>query len=128
MIDVDHFKQVNDEFGHETGDRALCAIASTLRSNTRVFDSIARYGGEEFAAILPGTTVAEAQAVAERLREAVATLHMEVQPGQNCQLTVSVGIAFTAQEDVTPEAMLREADRALYEAKRGGRNQVRLAA
>jgi len=128
MIDVDHFKQVNDEYGHEAGDRALCAIAATLRSNTRVFDSIARYGGEEFAAILPGTTAAEAQAVAERLRAAVAALRVEAQPGQACDLTVSVGVAFTDKDDVAPEALLREADRALYEAKRAGRNQVRLAA
>jgi len=128
MIDVDHFKQVNDEYGHEVGDRALCAIADALRAHTRVFDSLARYGGEEFAAILPGTTVEEAQVVAERLRESVAGLAVETLPGRTCQLTVSVGIAFTGRDGVTPEAMLREADRALYEAKRGGRNQVCLAA
>jgi two-component system cell cycle response regulator len=128
MIDVDHFKQVNDEFGHEAGDRALCAIADTLRAHTRVFDSLARYGGEEFAAILPGTTADEARAVGERLREAVAESVIVIMPGRSCRLTVSVGIAYTARDDVSPEILLRDADRALYDAKREGRNQVRMAA
>ena len=128
MIDVDHFKNVNDEYGHDVGDKALVMMAEALRMNTRVFDSLARYGGEEFAAILPGTTMAEAQVVAERLRMAVADLSVLTNTGGMCKLTVSVGIAYTTRDDVTPESLLRSADQALYEAKRGGRNQVKFAA
>ncbi len=78
MIDVDHFKCVNDEHGHAEGDRALRAVADTLRGKTRVFDSIARYGGEEFVVVLPGTDEADALATAERLREAIEALHFVV--------------------------------------------------
>ena len=127
MIDVDHFKTVNDEYGHEVGDRALRAIADTLREHTRVFDSLARYGGEEFAVIMPGSAAVEAQAAAQRLCDAIASMAFEPLPDQKCRLTVSVGIAFAMTGETTPEALLREADRALYEAKRGGRNQVRLS-
>jgi two-component system cell cycle response regulator len=128
MIDVDHFKLVNDAHGHEAGDRALRAIADILRLHTRVFDTVARYGGEEFAVIMPGTTAAEAQSAGERLREAVASLKFAPVPGDVCTLTVSVGVAYAAEGEMTPEGLLREADRALYEAKRSGRNQVRPAA
>jgi len=128
MIDVDHFKSVNDAHGHEAGDRALRAIANTLREHTRVFDSLARYGGEEFALIMPGSTEAEARAAGQRLCDAVAAMPFEIQPGEACQLTVSVGVACATTGATTPEALLREADRALYEAKRGGRNQVKLSA
>jgi len=128
MIDVDHFKLVNDAYGHEAGDRALRAIADVLRLHTRVFDSVARYGGEEFAVIMPGTTAAEAQKAGERLREAVASLKFAPVPGSVCALTVSVGVAYATWGETTPEGLLREADRALYEAKRSGRNQVRPAA
>ena len=74
MIDVDHFKAVNDEFGHAAGDKALRAIADTLRANTRVFDSLARYGGEEFVVVMPGTGAEEATQAAERLRAAVEAM------------------------------------------------------
>ena len=127
MIDVDHFKMVNDEHGHEVGDRALRAIADTLREHTRVFDSLARDGGEEFAVIMPGSTAAEASAAGQRLCEAIQRMHFEVQPGLACPLTVSIGVAFAPTGDAAPETLLRDADRALYDAKRAGRNQVRLS-
>jgi two-component system cell cycle response regulator len=127
MIDVDRFKLVNDEFGHATGDHALRMVADTLRANTRVFDSLARYGGEEFVVVMPGTDAEDALAAAERLRSAVELMPFECAPGVSHQLTVSVGVACAANEAITPEALLRAADTALYEAKRGGRNRVELA-
>jgi len=127
MIDVDHFKSVNDEYGHAAGDQALRVIAETLRSNTRVFDSLARYGGEEFVVVMPGSGSDEAAIAAERLRAAVEGLCFEPDPGRRCRLTISVGIAWTTEETRTPEALLRAADSALYGAKRSGRNRVGVA-
>jgi two-component system cell cycle response regulator len=127
MIDVDHFKSVNDEYGHATGDNALRAIAGTLRANTRAFDSLARYGGEEFVVVMPGTGVDDALAAAERLRAAVESLPFEAGSGINCRLTISIGVACCTELPITPEALLRAADVALYDAKRAGRNRVEIA-
>jgi two-component system cell cycle response regulator len=127
MIDVDHFKTVNDDYGHAAGDRALHAIAETLRVNTRVFDSLARYGGEEFVVLMPGTGCDDAAFAAERLRAAVEGLGFEPGPGERCRLTISIGIACTTDVAMTPEALLRAADLALYDAKRNGRNRVGIA-
>ena len=128
MIDVDHFKGVNDEYGHAAGDKALRAVADTLRGNTRVFDSLARYGGEEFVVVMPGTGVDDGIQAAERLRRAVERTPIAWEPGGRCQLTVSIGVACSGEQPVTPEALLHAADLALYEAKRAGRNRVELAA
>jgi two-component system cell cycle response regulator len=127
MIDVDHFKAVNDEYGHAVGDRALHAIAATLRDNTRMFDSLARYGGEEFVVVMPGAGCDDAAAAAERLRAAVESMGFHALPGQRCSLTISVGVACTTDVITTPDALLRAADLALYDAKRGGRNRVGMA-
>ncbi|MBV9251328.1 MAG: PleD family two-component system response regulator [Acetobacteraceae bacterium] len=127
MIDVDHFKTVNDDYGHPIGDRALKTIADTLRANTRVFDSVARYGGEEFAVVMPGTGLPDALAAAERLRQAVEALRFEISPGQRYKLTVSIGCACLGARTIAPEALLRDADLALYEAKRAGRNRIAMA-
>jgi two-component system, cell cycle response regulator len=127
MIDVDHFKQVNDQYGHATGDRVLRAIADTLRANTRVFDSIARYGGEEFVVAMPGCGTDEAWSAAERVRAAVATMAFTPDPERAYPLSVSVGVACGGEQVSTPEALLHAADLALYAAKRGGRNRVELA-
>ncbi len=127
MIDVDHFKQVNDQYGHATGDRVLRAIADTLRANTRVFDSIARYGGEEFVVAMPGCGMDEAWTAAERVRSAVATMAFAPDSERACALSVSVGVACGGEQVSTPEALLHAADLALYAAKRGGRNRVELA-
>jgi two-component system cell cycle response regulator len=128
MIDVDHFKSVNDEFGHATGDLALRAIADVLRGCTRAFDSLARYGGEEFVVVMPGSALDDAVQAAERLRSAVESAPFPWEPGRTCRLTVSVGVACSAQHQTTPEALLRAADVALYAAKRGGRNRIEIAA
>ncbi len=127
MVDADHFKRVNDQFGHAVGDRALRLIADTLRANTRAFDSLARYGGEEFVVVMPGTDLADARMVADRLRDAVQNAVMEATPGVPVPLTVSIGIGCTFGEMITPEELLHRADTALYAAKRGGRNRVELA-
>jgi len=128
MIDVDHFKAVNDEYGHAVGDRALRAVADVLRSNTRVFDSVARYGGEEFVVVMPGIGLNDAAAAAERLRAAIETTGFAWDTGGSCRLTVSVGVASKGEMPGTPEALLHAADLALYAAKRGGRNRVEIAA
>jgi two-component system cell cycle response regulator len=127
MLDVDHFKQVNDVFGHAAGDRALRAIADTLRANTRVFDSLARYGGEEFVVAMPGSGIEEAMTAAERLRAAVEGMTFAPEPGRVCQLSVSIGVARGSEDIETPEALLHAADQALYAAKRAGRNRVEMA-
>jgi diguanylate cyclase (GGDEF)-like protein len=127
MIDVDHFKIVNDQFGHANGDLALKMIADVFRNNIRAFDSLARYGGEEFVVVMPGSNPDDATAAAERLRIAVETLAFEPIPGVRHNLSVSVGVSCTCLEVDTPELLLHTADLALYEAKRRGRNRVELA-
>ncbi len=124
MIDVDRFKRLNDALGHAAGDRALQAVAATLRANTRASDTLSRVGGEEFVVVMPGTSASEATAAAERLRQAVAALDGEFSRPE--RLTVSIGIARSGQSG-EPEALLSTADAALYEAKRAGRNRIHLA-
>ena len=124
MIDVDHFKAVNDRFGHPEGDRALRAIADTLRAKLRAFDAIARYGGEEFAVVMPGTLPPEALVAGERLRSAIENLDFRTADGSRLALTISIGVAHTGAEPISAEALVRQADAALYAAKHAGRNQV----
>jgi two-component system cell cycle response regulator len=127
MVDVDHFKSVNDRFGHASGDRALRLIADSLRVNTRVFDSIARYGGEEFVVVMPGTGPAEAAAAAERLRSAVEEIEFNTVDALRIPLSVSIGVACMPRATGSPELLLQAADIALYDAKRNGRNRVEMA-
>jgi two-component system, cell cycle response regulator len=124
---VDHFKVVNDEYGHAAGDKALRAIADTLRVTTRVFDSLARYGGEEFVVVMPGGGVEDATQAAERIRAAVEAIPFEVDSSVGYRLTVSIGVACRNDMSVTPEVLLHAADNALYAAKRGGRNRMEIA-
>ncbi len=126
MIDVDHFKSINDRWGHPVGDRALRSIADTLRTRIRVFDSIARYGGEEFAVVMPGTDAQEAMIAAERLRVAIEEMLFSPVTGTTLRITVSIGVCCGASEKMTAEHLLRNADEALYRAKNGGRNQTAL--
>ncbi|HEX4173803.1 MAG TPA: PleD family two-component system response regulator [Acetobacteraceae bacterium] len=125
MIDVDHFKSVNDDYGHAIGDKALRAVADVLRANTRVFDSVARYGGEEFVVVMPGVSLEEAVQAAERLRAAIEDTVFSWDAGMRNRLTVSIGVACNGTE--SPEALLHAADLALYAAKRAGRNRVQVA-
>lgn len=126
MCDLDHFKMVNDSFGHLVGDRALAAVASMLARHKRGSDLLARYGGEEFTLLLEDADGAAALAVAERLRRAVEELEFEVD-GAPVPLTVSAGVASFPELHVkTPTELLLLADGALYEAKRRGRNRCLL--
>jgi len=121
MIDIDHFKSINDRYGHMTGDRVLAAVAGKLNQGNRDTDSIFRYGGEEFAMLLPEASLAEAGLVAERLRKAVAALVVEYE-GYSIDARVSIGAASLRSGDA--DKLLRNADLALYRAKRLGRDRV----
>jgi diguanylate cyclase (GGDEF)-like protein len=126
MCDLDHFKRINDTFGHGAGDRALKAVAQTLEAHRREGDTLARYGGEEFAVLLDRTGGAEALEVAERLRKAVETLALEERE-RSIELRISLGVAaFPELWAAAPGELLALADEALYEAKRRGRNRALL--
>jgi len=127
MLDIDHFKRINDTWGHQVGDKVLQLFAETCRGVLRESDVFGRLGGEEFAAMLPETGRDEALAVAERLRETVARTPYE-KKGLQVPFTVSGGVSFLGPEDATVEEALKRADMALYEAKRSGRNRIRLEA
>ncbi len=124
MIDADHFKQVNDTYGHDIGDDALRLVASVVRTTLRAGDVVGRWGGEEFLAILPGTDGNGAARVAERVREAVASTPLIVAE-QLVSLSVSIGVA--THSDQPTVALVAEADTAMYAAKAGGRDRVRAA-
>lgn len=126
LLDADHFKNINDNYGHEMGDQALRLLASICRQNLRQLDVIGRYGGEEFVAFLPETSMAKAMEVAERLRAGVEGIKLGVAGGE-VQLTVSIGVATATAQTDSIAALINEADRALYEAKRAGRNKVVLS-
>lgn len=128
LIDLDRFKEFNDTYGHQAGDGCLAAVAACLRRVlVRAEDCAARYGGEELAAILPGSHEQGAREVAERFRQAVQQLAIPHRASPDRIVTVSIGVASTAAwpRAPTPDVLLRSADRALYDAKRSGRNQVR---
>jgi diguanylate cyclase (GGDEF)-like protein len=126
LFDVDHFKRINDRFGHQSGDQVLVAIAETATSLMRPTDTIARVGGEEFLILLPDTTPDAAWRVARRLHEALAACRIPVER-EMIAFTVSIGIAAVGPED-TLRSVYRRADEALYRAKRSGRNRVERAA
>lgn len=124
MMDVDHFKKVNDTWGHAMGDQVLKNLGAFLKASLRETDLAARYGGEEFTVLLPNTPVAGAAIAAENLRTGFAALMHELQ-GEKIQRTMSLGLAcLEAQDPRDQEALLKAADEALYRAKEGGRNQV----
>lgn len=125
MVDIDHFKSINDTYGHPAGDEALKSIVALLHANARPTDFIARYGGEEFALILPETASASAIPVAERLREAVAAQPVAVTADKSIRLTASFGVATYLEETEEIEHLIARADEALYQAKNAGRNCVR---
>jgi two-component system cell cycle response regulator len=127
IVDVDHFKLVNDRYGHPAGDRALRLIAETLRINTRVFDTLARYGGEEFVIVMPGADEEEAFAAAERLRAAVETASFRPSGRDRAPLTISIGVGCSSTHADTADLLLQVADAALYAAKELGRNRVEMA-
>lgn len=125
MLDIDHFKKVNDTNGHLTGDKVLQAVARCISHCVRPQDTVARYGGEEFAIVMPDCQAAYGEAVAERIRQSVATLSIPVSPVLNLQVTTSVGGAFApVWVRSTADLWIERADTQLYLAKAQGRNRV----
>ena len=126
MLDVDHFKDVNDRFGHEVGDRVLADVAGRIRATIRQDDLLVRYGGEEFLVLLPGADMAKAAEIAERIRSKLEEEPVNV-GGETIEVRISVGVAeHRAGEDSTGQ-LVRRADTALYTAKGRGRNRVEVA-
>ena len=124
MVDIDHFKKVNDTFGHTEGDQVLCRVSSLLKSSIRKKDTVARYGGEEFILILPEAGLEASFVIAERIRRLIENTLFEVGRAQ-INLTVSMGISnFPSHRAKSKEELIKMADQALYDAKRGGRNKV----
>jgi diguanylate cyclase (GGDEF)-like protein len=126
MMDIDHFKRVNDSYGHTTGDRLLQKVAEGCRKELRQADVVGRYGGDEFAIMLPEIDLAAAKQVAERLRRTIAQTQLKTAKGP-ARVTASLGVAAVDCDNIRLEALLSRADKALYVAKRKGRNQVRTA-
>lgn len=123
MLDIDHFKAINDRHGHDAGDRTLVAVADTLRAATRSRDLLARWGGEEFVVLLPDTPMHEALAIAERLRAALAGLAVPLAGASPIRITASLGVAH-GEPAADLDDLLRLADDALYASKQDGRNRV----
>ena len=126
MIDIDHFKNVNDTYGHSLGDKVLVEFANQLELSLRPYDQAARFGGEEFAMILPETSLEQAAQISERVRKEVSELSFADEL-KDMHLTISIGVApFPAPDIDTLDDLIREADHALYRAKAAGRNRVEL--
>jgi diguanylate cyclase (GGDEF)-like protein len=125
IIDIDHFKRVNDTYGHPAGDAVLSAVAARATALLRPYDIIGRVGGEEFAFVLPNSPLQEAAEVAERLREAIS-FPLPTQVPSPPQVTVSIGVAAANRPGWDLDTYLGHADQALYAAKRGGRDTVRV--
>ena len=126
MIDIDNFKRVNDQYGHQMGDEVIRHLADTMRTCLRNTDHLGRYGGEEFAIILPETNLEGARIIAERLRETIAQAHIHSN-GIDLSYTISLGLATLQPQIASSQDWLRQADEALYAAKHAGRNQVACA-
>jgi diguanylate cyclase (GGDEF)-like protein len=123
MFDIDHFKRINDNYGHSTGDIAIQNIAKSCQSILRSQDKIARIGGEEFCVLLPYTTKKSASEVAEKLKEIISNISIVTTSG-NVTMTVSIGVSDVEETDTEHTAILKRADEKMYMAKKTGRNRV----
>jgi diguanylate cyclase (GGDEF)-like protein len=124
IVDIDHFKKINDTYGHQNGDKVLTTIADVTQAHLRCYDIAARYGGEEFVLVLPGTSLAGGTEVAERLRAEVEAISF-APPLDKLSVTISLGVAlFPSPLTDDMESLIRQADEALYRAKQQGRNRV----
>ena len=123
MIDIDHFKSINDEYGHGTGDEALKMAVGIFQHALRAEDTLGRIGGEEFAAVLPETDIRNAVVLAERLREAISKEELDTPDGK-LSFTVSIGASEINADDEDVQEILKRADELLYKAKESGRNCV----
>jgi diguanylate cyclase (GGDEF)-like protein len=124
MMDVDHFKAVNDTHGHQLGDLVLQTLGKVCREVLRDIDVVGRLGGEEFGVVLPHTDYADALEAAERLRRAVADTEVPLERGLPLRITISIGVASLADATTNIDTLLNQADQALYRAKDGGRNRT----
>ena len=128
MVDLDHFKKINDEYGHSVGDDALVKTAAALTAALRQHDYVGRYGGEEFLIVLPGLDGDDAKYLAERIREAIANISIYVE-GRALKLSASLGLSYYSRTHrMDKEALLKAADAALYEAKNAGRDRLVISA
>lgn len=123
MLDLDHFKRVNDTYGHAVGDQTLMALARSIERDVRLGDLVARFGGEEFVVVCPNTDEEAGVLIAERIRESIASLS-ETDLGFYGVQTISIGLAVSGPQVDSPADLLRRADQALYEAKSNGRDRV----
>ena len=125
MVDIDHFKEINDTYGHGAGDAVLAELGEIMRRTARETDTVARLGGDEFVVMLPDTLWQGAMTFAERLRRNVDEHRFSVEDGTKLPITVSVGVALAKGSDpLTHEDLMETADRSLYKAKQGGRNRI----
>jgi len=124
MIDLDHFKEFNDKYGHPAGDQLLISVAEKLRRTVRDTDLVARYGGEEFVIIFPETSNAPALKVCERVRIAIGNAQITLKKHRKAGTTISVGVATYPQSAQSAQELIQKADLALYRAKKLGRNRV----
>jgi diguanylate cyclase (GGDEF)-like protein len=127
MLDIDHFKQVNDTYGHKVGDMVLKKLSTLLVETLRNIDISGRIGGEEFAIMLPETDKTQAFDVAERLRKLIETSPITLENGLPIKISVSIGIATLKGDETNIDTLLNIADEALYKAKKSGRNKVVMA-
>jgi len=123
MLDIDHFKRINDLYGHNAGDEVLKKIAEHLQEQIRDVDIAARYGGEEFVILMPETDKDTAYMVATRLKESIAQINYS---RPEFKVTVSIGIASAPKDGTTAQELLKQADQAMYLAKRNGKNRVEM--
>lgn len=126
MCDIDHFKKVNDTYGHQVGDDVIRAVADTIRLNSRTTDLAGRYGGEEFVLLLMDSNVEHSQQLAERLREAIENMVVKTE-GADLKITISLGVAPWSSAYVNHSEWIEAADKALYESKKSGRNRTTVA-
>ena len=123
IVDIDHFKHINDEFGHAAGDKVLKEVVDKLKQELRKGDLIGRLGGEEFAILLPDTSPKDTHALADRLRSKVENLTLTLEK-KTVKVTISIGMTFSDKLDETWHSMFNRADIELYKAKNRGRNQI----
>ncbi|MDO8755121.1 MAG: diguanylate cyclase, partial [Anaerolineales bacterium] len=124
LLDIDHFKSVNDRFGHKFGDHTLRQAAKILTEDLRSYDRVGRWGGEEFILVLPDTDLAFAAAVAERVRLRIAEMQISMDNGESFSINISLGVACTSAQFPSLTKLIDAADQALYQAKQAGRNRV----
>ena len=124
ILDIDHFKLVNDNYGHDAGDEVLKAFGARIKRVVRVADLICRMGGEEFVVVMPNTSIDLAEVIAERIRSSIQGARFQIDAsGRSIPVTVSIGLA-DRRNDVTPDVVYKRADKALYRAKTEGRNRI----